>query len=76
MKREEESVDISTIDDPLSLSAAEPNATQLPEHVGLNGVLSAELDEDALWADEEPDEDVRGWKLKIIVGPEDGEENV
>lgn len=75
MKQEEEAVDICTMDDPLSISALEPNANQAAEHVGLNGV-STELDEDALWADEEPDEDVRGWKLKIIVGPEDGEENV
>ena len=73
MKQEEESVDI---DDPPPLSAVEPNANPLPEYAGLNGVLSAELDEDALWAEEEPDEDVRGWKLKVIVGPEDGEENV
>lgn len=73
MKQEEESVDI---DDPVPLSAVEPNANLLPEHAGLNGILSAELDEDALWADEEPDEDICGWKLKIIVTPEDGEENV
>lgn len=66
MKQEEESVDI---DDPVPLSAVEPNANLLPEHAGLNGILSAELDE-------EPDEDICGWKLKIIVTPEDGEENV
>ena len=72
MKQEEESVDIG---DPLPLPLMEPNGNPV-EHAGLNEVLSVELDEDALWADEEPDEDVRGWKMKIIVSPDDGEENV
>lgn len=67
MKQEEQAVDVDGVDD---------NAKVQPDiqHSGLNG--TAETDEDTLWADEELDGDVRGWKMKIIVELEDGDENV
>ena len=28
-------------------------------------------DEDILWAESEPDDDVKGWKMKLVLDPED-----
>jgi COMPASS component SWD1 len=36
------------------------------EHV----VMDGENDEDTVWAEEDPDEDVRGWKMKIVMEEE------
>lgn len=30
-----------------------------------------EKDEDILWAESEPDDDEKGWKMKLILDPED-----
>jgi COMPASS component SWD1 len=35
------------------------------EHPRVNGD-----EEDIAWADDEPDEDVRGWKMKIVMEDE------
>lgn len=55
MKQEEEEVDIFTGKD----------AEEIVEHPRVNGD-----DEDIGWADDEPDEDVRGWKMKIVMEDE------
>jgi COMPASS component SWD1 len=55
MKAEEENVDIESIDSPTL-----PLPTQRLSH-GVNGGS----DEDMMWADEEADEDVVGWKMKL-----------
>lgn len=66
MKREEEAVDIDEIEDP-SEKPLDTNGAQ--NGAAANG--TADLDEDALWADEESDDDVRGWRLKVVVSTED-----
>ena len=55
MKQEEEEVDIFTGND----------AEEVVEHPRVNGD-----EEDFAWADDEPDEDVRGWKMKIVMEDE------
>lgn len=65
MKREEEAVDIDAVDDSLE--------TKQEQHAG-QANANGELDEDALWADEELDDDIQGWKMKVIVGLEDEED--
>ena len=55
MKQEEEEVDILTGKD----------AEEVAEHPRVNGD-----EEDITWADDEPDEDVRGWKMKIVMEDE------
>ena len=55
MKQEEEEVDVEGI--------FEVANEQNPQVVG----LSREDDEDILWADKEPDDDVRNWNMKIII---------
>ncbi|KAJ6627441.1 WD40-repeat-containing domain protein [Mycena sp. CBHHK59/15] len=54
MKEEEEEVDIDTV----------PEAAK-PRDVQLHGVLPG--DEDVAWADEEPDDDLEGWKMNVIM---------
>ena len=66
MKQEEEAVEIDGVEDLLELHRKKNAHIQ---HMGLNG--NPEVDEDALWADEEVDEDVLGWKMKIIVSPDE-----
>ena len=41
--------------------------------VNVNGTAEhvAEHDEDLLWALDEPDDDYRGWKMKVIIEEED-----
>ena len=56
MKQEEEEVDIST-----GRGAAE----EIVEHPRVNGD-----EEDFAWADDESDEDVRGWTMKIMMEDE------
>ena len=56
MKQEEEEVDILTGKD------AEE---EVVEHSRVNGD-----EEDIAWADDEPDEDVRDWKMKIVMEDE------
>lgn len=56
MKQEEEEVDILTGKD------AEEG---IVEHPRVNGD-----EEDFAWADDEPDEDVRGWTMKIMMEDE------
>jgi COMPASS component SWD1 len=68
MKQEEEAVDIDGIDD-TSTTKPEPNGHIQLATAGFTEPL--ETDEDALWADEEPDDDVRGWKMKVVVGLDD-----
>jgi hypothetical protein len=60
MKAEEEDVDIESID-----SATLPLPTRRLSH-GVNGGS----DEDIMWADEEADEDVVGWKMKLSMDTE------
>ena len=55
MKGEEEDVDIS------GSPEAETNGVPEPSR------WVSEDDEDVVWANEEPDDDVRGWKLKILI---------
>ncbi|KZP21728.1 WD40 repeat-like protein [Athelia psychrophila] len=64
MKQEEEAVETDEIED------AQPKHVEINGHGhGMNGV--SETDEEAQWADEDPDDDVQDWKLKIVVGLED-----
>lgn len=37
-------------------------------HTGVNG----DIDEESAWADEEPDEDFKDWKLKLVMEEDDG----
>jgi COMPASS component SWD1 len=67
MKQEEEAVDIDNMDDVTQLNPESNGHVMLP--AGSNEM--PETDEDALWADEESDDDVRGWKMKVIIGHED-----
>lgn len=55
MKQEEEEADILTGRD----------AEEVVEQPRVNGD-----EEDIAWADDEPDEDVRGWKMKIVMEDE------
>ena len=55
MKQEEEEVDILTGND----------AEEVVENPRVNGD-----EEDVAWADDEPDEDARGWKMKIVMEDE------
>ncbi|EJF63084.1 COMPASS complex protein [Dichomitus squalens] len=59
MLEEEEDVDIES-------GVEEVNGTA--DHTRQNG----ENDEDILWALEEPDDDMKGWELKVIMDEEDG----
>ncbi|KIM83996.1 hypothetical protein PILCRDRAFT_68653, partial [Piloderma croceum F 1598] len=69
MKREEEAVDIDGVDDTAE-THPEPNGHIIqPITIGSNEV--SETDEDALWADEEADDDIHGWKMKVVVGLDD-----
>jgi COMPASS component SWD1 len=69
MKQEEEAVDIDGVDDTTEMQP-EPNGHIIqPIAVGLNE--TSETDEDALWADEEADDDIHGWKMKVVVGLDD-----
>jgi COMPASS component SWD1 len=65
MKQEEEAVDIDGVEN-IAEMKPEPNG-----HTVRAVNEPSEMDEDALWADEEPDDDARGWKMKVIVGLED-----
>jgi len=66
MKQEEEAVDIDEVDD-TTKTQPEPNGHIIqPTTVGLNDALGT--DEDVLWADEEADDDIQGWKMKVVVG--------
>ena len=57
MKQEEEEVDIESGGD-----------VDMGLHVRLNGAR----DEDTLWAEDEPDEDEKSWKMKLIMEDENG----
>lgn len=57
MKREEEEVDIDGFDDA-------PMQQTTP-------VIAPKEDEDAAWADDEPDDDKPEWKMAIIMVEED-----
>lgn len=63
MKQEEEPVNIDGVDDTLQLPPENIQPTKLNYDV--------DVDEDALWADEQPDDDIQGWKMKIIVTPDE-----
>jgi COMPASS component SWD1 len=67
MKQEEEAADIEGCDDVKEIKP-QPNG-----HVGpaVTGLADTETDEDASWADDEPDDDVRGWKMKVTIICED-----
>lgn len=54
MKQEEEEVDVEEIQD------EDANSKQTLQHFGEN-------DEEACWADEDPDDDMRGWKMKLVI---------
>ena len=57
MKQEEEEVDI--------LAGKDAEEEEIVDHPRVNG------DEDDFgWADDEPDEDMRGWKMKIMMEDE------
>jgi len=56
MKQEEEEVDIL---------AGRDAAEEIVEHPRVNGD-----EEDFTWADDESDEDVRGWTMKIMMEDE------
>jgi COMPASS component SWD1 len=55
MKEEEEEVDVITITENVS--------ERQPQAGGWNG----DHDEDILWADEEPDDDVQEWSMKTVM---------
>lgn len=59
MLEEEEDVDIDGV--------VEPVANGVVDHLRQNG----EDDEDILWALDDPDDDVKGWKLKVISEDDD-----
>jgi len=69
MKQEEEAVDIDSVDDITQMRSESNGHLIQPGVTGL--VETSETDEDALWADEEPDDDVRGWKMKVVIGLKD-----
>lgn len=69
MKQEEEAVDIDGVEDTTEMQPQSNGHVVQPGAVGLNEM--SETDEDALWAEEEPDDDIRGWKMKVIVGLDD-----
>lgn len=52
-KAEDEDVDVDAIED----------GAVVVDHAPLMG----EDDDDAVWADGDPDEDVKGWKMKIVM---------
>lgn len=58
-------MDIDGVDNALELL---PERNAQIQQMGLNS--NSEVDEDALWADEEPDDDILGWKMKVIVSPD------
>lgn len=64
MKEEEEAVETDEIED-TQPKHPEPNGYSQ----GMNGI--SEHDEEAQWADEDLDDDLQDWKLKIVVGLED-----
>jgi len=68
MKQEEEPIDIDRMEDIVQM-IPESNGYGQPAAAGLHE--TAETDEDALWADEEPDDDMRGWKMKVVIGLQD-----
>jgi COMPASS component SWD1 len=53
MKAEEEEVDIGEV----------PNPPQTLQQHGWSG----DNDEEGCWADEDPDNDLRGWKMKLVM---------
>lgn len=53
---------------PQSQRATPAPGTPAPGVITTNGVDG--LDEDLAWADEDPDDDVSGWKLKIVMEDE------
>jgi COMPASS component SWD1 len=56
MKAEEEEVDIDTVIEDTTRPSSKLQAQ--------------EDDEDLAWADEDPDDDAAGWKMKIIMDDE------
>ena len=59
MLQEEEDVDVDGMVEGIVDGGA--------DHPRLNG----ETDEDILWALEDPDDDIKGWKLKVLTEEED-----
>lgn len=59
MLEEEEDVDIETFSDDGALRPSE-----VPR-------LNGECDEDALWALDDPDDDNKGWNMKVLILDED-----
>jgi COMPASS component SWD1 len=55
MRQEEEEVDIDGIVEDAPRRQTQP--------LGWNG----DHDEDILWADDEPDDDIRDWKMRIVM---------
>ena len=64
MKAEEEEVDITDI-------AGEPHDDQMHPQAAAAPGSASELDEDLLWADEEPDDDTREFHLKVVLSATD-----
>ena len=57
MREEDAEVDITGLDETL-------DGTEIERR-------REDKDEDILWAESEPDDDVKGWKMKLVLDPED-----
>ncbi|KAK7696565.1 hypothetical protein QCA50_001223 [Cerrena zonata] len=80
-RMEEQPVDVFSFDDPPSSSTEQTNGhstphlnhtqshTHLhPQHDQINGgSRSRDEDEDYVWADDDPDDDYTGWRLKVLM---------
>lgn len=55
MKEEEVDVDIAAVDEEIASDEKLRNGGP---------------DEDSLWAEDEPDEDMKGWKMKVLMDDE------
>lgn len=78
---EEQPVDVFSFDDPPSSTSKQTNGhstphlnhtqshTHLhPQHDQINGgSRSRDEDEDYVWADDDPDDDYAGWRLKVLM---------
>ena len=42
------------------------------DEVRVEGFVQREVDEEAGWADEDPDDDVKEWRMKLILSFDDG----
>lgn len=74
--QEEQPVDVLTIPDspPLSVSRSHFRPYPFPQSriqtTTSNGTVVVDVDEDYAWADDDPDEDLAAWNLKVLLEEE------